>query len=94
MGVEHLDTLDDIVVRRIRGKFDTALSKSDTLRCHPFSKERSHQMHESHRKGGVKSKETPCLTDPTTTLPVQQFFILHPLGLRRIRLEHQTPAWA
>jgi len=73
--------------RRSSEKVKTAPSASgDTLTDLPLEEKTSpsHQAYESEGKGGLKSKETPYLTNPTMTPPFQQFSILHLSALRKI----------
>jgi hypothetical protein len=76
-----------MAARRSSEKVKTAPSISGDTSADFLSKKKksvSHQACESDGKGGLKSKETPCLPNRTVTPPVQQFSIPHPSGPRRI----------
>jgi hypothetical protein len=80
MGEDHLDMLDDIVVRRIRGKFYAALSTSDTLASHPLNEERKPSSARKSQEGWGEVEGNPLLNQPhrDTTCPT---------------VLHSPPAW-
>lgn len=88
-GEEHLETLTNGCLALEREGQDRAVYLQRHFSKLSFKKKNaSHQAYESDGKSGVKSKETPCLSNPTVTPPVQQLSIPQPSGQRRICHEY------